>query len=179
MVEETPALKKAYLIQGLPSCGKTTFGQQKAAEEGGECLSFDNFFYTVVEPDEPEKYSFDKRRLRSSSRYFWLQLKSMCDKGISPIYIDQLNLWQEHTWRTAAFMVERYAYDVQLIETQHPLWLKVKSLLTDRDSNTEEILAWAHNAVAVNNDQKIDVETMLSHINRWKFYTIEDIYAKF
>ena len=182
MAEQTGTeerLKKAYLIQGLPSCGKTTMGRRLAEEQGGGCLSFDDFFYKVINPTEPDKYDFDKKRLRSSSRYFWMRLKELCEAGTDPIYIDQLNTYMEHTWRTAAFLVERYAYDVQLIETDHPMWLEIKELLKDRDGNTEAILAWAHKAVERNVDQKIDVEMVLGHINDWKFYTMDDLYAKF
>lgn len=173
--------KICYLIQGPPTVGKTTFGRKRAEEEGGVCLSFDDFFYKIVNPDEPEVYNFDKRRLRSSTRWFWLQLKDLCDKGVTPIYIDQNNVLQSHTWRTAAFVMERYNYEVELIHPDSPHWQQIRPLLADKETkeaNAQAIKDWAAK-LSMMTEHNLTEEKMHERLLKWEEYTLDDLIDQF
>jgi len=170
--------KIAYLIQGPPSSGKTTFGQKQAAKEGGVCLSFDAYFYEVVNPEHPNEYNFDSKRLRSSTRWFWLKLKELADAAASPIYIDQNNIFQSHTWKTAAFLMERYDYDIELVHPDSVHWQLVRTLLGDKESNAEEIEEWA-GKMSDMSKQEIGAEKMLTRLLGWEEYTVDDLIEQF
>ena len=96
--------KIAHFILGIQSCGKTTFGRARAADEGGVCLSFDDYFYKVINPKHPDQFNFRPKRMTSANRWFWMQLKKLCDAGTNPIYIDQINTMSLHTINTAGFL---------------------------------------------------------------------------
>jgi len=167
----------AYLIQGPPSTGKTTYGR-KMADLGGVCISFDDYFYTVANPTEPEVYNFDAKKKRSSSRWFWLKLKEAADAGTTPIYVDQNNAFQAHTWRTAAFLMERYGYDIELAHPVSPQWSIIRLLLENKEENAQKLAEWSYK-LSKDTDKQITPEKMLDRFLNWEDYTVDDLIDQF
>ncbi len=167
-----------YLIQGPPYTGKTTYGRKMAANEGGICISFDDYFYTIENPTKPEVYNFNAKKKRSSSRWFWLKLKEAADAGATPIYIDQNNAFQAHTWHTAAFLMERYGYDIELAHPDSPQWRSIRKLLENKEENTLKLAAWS-NKLSKDTDKQITPEKMLERFLSWKDYTVDDLIDQF
>lgn len=166
--------KVARLIMGLQSCGKTTFGRACAANEGGVCLSFDDYFYTVINPKQPEQFNFRPKRMASANRWFWMQLKKLCDINTSPIYIDQINILCPHTINTAGFLAYRYGYKIELVEPDHPLWLAMKVELTKVPRNYDRMLELAQQAVDTNL-HSIQLKSVVLYMEHWESYTVEDL----
>lgn len=168
----------AYLIQGIVSCGKTTFGRQMAQEHNGVCLSIDDFWYKVHQADKPDEYTFDINRMTSMSRWYWISLKTLADAGASPIFIDQNNLFQGHTWKTAAFLMERYDYDVELVHPNTQVWTTVRKLLKDKEGNADELNKWA-TKLSARSHQNVPVSKVQQQIVAWTEYTIDDLIEQF
>lgn len=171
-------MKKAYLILGLNGVGKTTFGRKRAEIEGGVCLSIDDFFYKIVDPQHPDIYSFRCDRLRSAIRWFWMELKKLCEADISPIYIDQLNYFSEHTIKTAGFLENKYDYEVALVEPDSPMWIDIRPLLIDRQKNYDKLRLWAQHIADASNHQ-VTVEKVLNEIENWRDFTVEDLLKEY
>jgi hypothetical protein len=171
-------MKKAYLILGLHGVGKTTFGRKRATEENGVCLSFDDFFYNIIDPQNPDIYSFRPNRVRSAIRWFWLQLKMLCETSVSPIYIDQLNYWSEHTIKTAGFLEHRYDYEVELVEPDSPMWTDIKPLLKDKEKHKQELKLWALH-IANASPHYVTFEKVMKDIENWKEFTIDDLLKEY
>jgi predicted kinase len=170
--------KIAYLVQGLSACGKSTYAKKQAKSEGGVCVSFDDFYYEVVQPEHPDTFTYDKKRNRDATRWFWMQLKKNAETGVSPIYVDQDNVWSEHTWRTAAFLHEQYGYEIRLAEPENPMWEEVKPLLEDKDGNMQELLAWIDKAIALS-DKNLSRDKVILQIGRYEPYTVEQLMDMF
>ncbi len=166
--------KIAHLIWGLQSCGKTTLGRARADDEGGVCLSFDDYFYTVINPKQPNKFNFRPNRMASANRWFWMQLKKLCDADTSPIYIDQINVLSPHTINTAGFLAYRYGYKIELVEPTHPLWLAMKPELAKSPRNYDNLLELAQQAVATS-EHPVQLKSVVLYMEHWENYTVEDL----
>jgi len=166
--------KIAYLIIGLQSCGKTTLGRARAADEGGVCLSFDDYFYTVINPKQPDQFNFRPNRAASANRWFWMQLKKLCDTDTSPIYIDQINILGPHTINMAGFLAYRYGYKIELAEPSHPLWLTMKVELTKESRNYDKLLELAQQAVDTSK-KPVQLKSVVFFMEHWENYTVEDL----
>lgn len=168
---------KAYLVQGTPAVGKTTFSKTFSANLRGECLSYERFFYEYVEPDKPDVFSFDSRRVISSLRWYWSTLKDMCDRGVEHIVIDQNNFWDDHTVRTAAFLVERYDYELELPHPNHH-WTNIRGLLRDKQNNSDEVRAWA-SKLGVENTKGYSSDQLFKYMMDYREYTVEELMEYF
>jgi len=168
----------AYLIQGIPGCGRTTFAAQKAKDSGGVALHMENFFYQVHAPHSPTEYSFDSGALRRRTHWWWVSLKRLADAGATPIYIDQDNYLQPATWKVAAFLMERYGYDIELLHPDTQWWSTVRELLQEPSTNKHELDAWAAK-LAEKGDKGITTNDMQIHMKAYSEYTIEDLIDRF
>lgn len=175
----TTGSKKAYLILGLNGVGKTTFGRKRAWDEGGLCLSIDEFFYTMVNPDHPNEYSFREDRAKSASRWFWMELKKCCDKGISPLYLDKPHSFAYHTISTVAFLELRYGYDVELVEPDSVIWQQIRSLLNDKDKNVKDLEYWAKRLSDEHRCPYVTFKKIINDMDEWSEFTITDLMAEY
>lgn len=90
-------MKKLILMQGAPGSGKSTVASDLAAyyrtwrEIDAEIHSADIFWYKMIEPDKPEKYSYDERL--AGRNHVWNQrnvLEAM-QRQVEIIIVDNTN----------------------------------------------------------------------------------------
>lgn len=165
---------RAYLILGINGIGKTTFGRHRAQDEGGVCLSFNDFFYNILEPDKPLKYSYHVARVKSAGRWFCMELKKLCQSGVSPIYVDQPHSFDRQTINTAGLLELRYDYEVKLIEPDTPFWNTILPLLNNKDANREQLIHWAHEIVDFNSNL-ITFEKVIHAMDSWREFTVDEL----
>lgn len=165
---------RAYLILGIDGVGKTTFGRQRARAEGGVCLSFSDFFYKILGPDKPTKYSYSESRVKSAGRWFCLELKKLCEEGVNPIYVDQPHSLDRQTINTAGLLELRYEYEVKLVEPDTPFWNTIRPLLNDKDTNREELIHWAHE-IADFNPHLVTFEKVILAMDSWRQFTVDEL----
>ena len=170
--------REAYLIQGIRGIGKTEFGRRKAEESGGVCLSIEDFFYKIVDHKNPETYSLRTDRYVSSRRWFWIQLKQLCENGISPIYIDQQHKWSRQSINTAGFLDTRYDYYVDLIQPDSEIWNRVRMCLVDKKQHYQELFDLACKIVA-KSKHNLTVPQVLKDMDEYKEFTVQDLLSKY
>ena len=113
-------LKRLILMQGAPGCGKSTMASALAGyyrtwhELDVEVHSADNYWYTEVEPDQPEKYSWNPEL--SGRNHVWNQkrvLGAMMNE-VQMIIVDNTNTLRKEAAPYVA-LAEMYGYEVSVV----------------------------------------------------------------
>jgi predicted kinase len=88
--------KRVILLQGAPGCGKSTMAEILAEHYRSrgatvEIHSADKYWYEVVEPDQPHKYSWNTEM--SGKNHVWNQRNVLAamERGVDVIIVDNTN----------------------------------------------------------------------------------------
>ncbi len=162
--------KKLVVIRGVPGAGKS----QTAKKYGGLVLSTDDYFYSQVEPDQPEKYSFTPSLLGKAHEWNYLRALDAMRKGVTPIVIDNTNItpWEPKKYVEAGV---KYGYDVEIKEPDSPWWPEISSLLNDKIKNKAELEKKAE-MLAKRNIHGVPANVIMNMFNKWHSnMTFQDI----
>ncbi|ORX41761.1 hypothetical protein BCR36DRAFT_172317 [Piromyces finnis] len=109
--------KIIYILRGLPGSGKSTLAKSllESSNSQGIILSTDDFFM------EDGVYKYDVTRILEAHRFNQNLCKENCEKGVTPVIIDNTNVKR----RDAKVYIEiavQYGYEVQVREPDTPWW---------------------------------------------------------
>lgn len=157
---------RLILMRGLPSCGKSTTARAIVAEEGGEVVEFDRYFYTHVGTDS-DTYDWSPRLLpRARARTIGLVAEAL-ERRVNPIVLDDDN----HLGRTTLVctaLALKAGYTVEFCEPRSPWWKGLRRLLEEPDANRDRLERWAHKLAHLSlSTHRVSVGSFLRRMERW------------
>jgi predicted kinase len=112
-------MKKLILMQGAPGCGKSTNAQfiaehHEHRNRSVEIHSADCYWYRMVEPDQPEKYSWDSEM--SGQNHIWNQKNVLyaMERGVDVIIVDNTNTMREEA-NPYLVLAQMFDYSVEVV----------------------------------------------------------------
>ena len=134
--------KTLILMRGGASSGKSTRARELAGDNG-VILSTDEFWYKMVDPQEPDKYSFKPHLL--SEAHLWNQRRAQkyIEEGHPKVIIDNTNIRLFEMMAYVRYSVPQ-DYDLQVAEPTSPHWLEIRPLLHDKRGNRDTLQEWSH-----------------------------------
>lgn len=136
--------KRLILMRGLPFAGKSYRANQILAENGGGLIfSTDEYWYKMVEPDQPEKYSFKPNYLAHA--HYWNQQRCYraIEMGEPLIVVDNTNTMLKEFCCSYARYALCQDYEVSIEEPTSDRWLEIKALLANKNQNRDKLKEWA------------------------------------
>src|SRR5438105_13501535 len=106
----------AYLMRGLPSCGKSTTARTLVGVTG-VVLETDEYFYTQVGGDDPTRYNYRQELVPTARQWNLQRFQQAVDAGRSPIVVDRGNGLNVETQEYAVYAL-RHGYRVELKEPE-------------------------------------------------------------
>jgi predicted kinase len=111
--------KRLILMQGAPGCGKSTMADILARHYMSEnreveIHSADRYWYEVVEPSKPDKYSWDTAM--SGKNHVWNQKNVLgaMEAGVDVIIVDNTNTMRKEA-APYVVMAELFGYEVEAV----------------------------------------------------------------
>jgi hypothetical protein len=160
--------KKLVLLRSLPWCGKSFTALEIWKENPhGVILSTDDYWYQVVEPEHPEKYSFDLKLLGQAHHWNQKLASDIMESGCPLVIIDNTNttISEAKVYAEIGFLND---YDIQIQEPTSDRWKIIRELLLDKKKNQKELSAWAsrlaEGSKGIHNVPATAIEKMMS---RW------------
>lgn len=139
--------KTLIIMRGLPWTGKSFRAKQIVSEaagrgEPGVIYSTDEYFYTQVNPEKPDEYSFNQRLLGVAHKWNLLRAQSSIEQSHPLIIIDNTNTTFSEPKPYVEYAVPQ-GYEVKFEEPTSPRWVEIRELLKDKKKNKKAIKDWA------------------------------------
>lgn len=129
------------VMRGLPWCGKSHTAATLKGDTG-VILSTDEYFYSVLKPDAPNEYSFDRRFLHDAHRWNHVRAQSAIERSVSPIIIDNTNTTVSEYCDYVAH-AHHNNYKIEFCEPSSERWQVIRELLWNKFENEEKLNEWA------------------------------------
>lgn len=162
-------------MRGLPWTGKSYTAKQLAGNSG-LIYSTDDYWHQIVEPENPEKYSFDPIRLADAHNWNLIRAKKSMDEGFPLIIIDNTNTTSREPKKYVEYAIEK-GYEVKIQEPHSERWKEISLLL--KNKNNELLKIWASKlAEGSKENHNVPAATIEKMMARWENnMTIETILA--
>jgi len=133
--------KTVIIMRGLPWTGKSTRAKELAGEEG---LIFctDDYFYTEVEPDKPEEYSWAAKYLPQAHKWNLLRFQDAVHWEKPLLIVDNTNVVPSEPKAYVEY-AHINGYDIRIEEPTSPQWLELKPLLYNKKANRQALKEWS------------------------------------
>jgi hypothetical protein len=118
--------KIAYLMRGLPSCGKSYTARKLAGADGVICET--DAFFDRIDDEGNLQYDYDENRLEEARQWAFEKFCRAIDEGRSPVISDRGNALCEDSWQCARYAADR-GYEVVLQEPESEWWQEIRELL--------------------------------------------------
>jgi predicted kinase len=118
--------KIAYLMRGLPSCGKSYTARKLAGTDGVICET--DAFFDRIDEDGNLQYDYDEDRLEEAREWAYDKFRRAIDAGQSPVILDRGNSLCEDSAVLARYAADR-GYKVVLQEPESEWWQEIRELL--------------------------------------------------
>jgi hypothetical protein len=132
--------KIAYLMRGLPSCGKSRRARELVGSTGMVCET-DEFFFTQV-GERSDKYDYDANRQQEAREWNFHRFMEAVDAGVTPLAVDRGNGLNAETQRYARYAMD-HGYTVRLAEPDSPWWQEIRILLKYKEHTQPILDEWA------------------------------------
>lgn len=164
----------AYLMRGLPSCGKSTTARKLIGDTGVICETDEYFFKHVG--DNPDEFTYDDDLMEAARAWNLERFKQAVDRGITPIVVDRGNSLSMESKVYAVYAVER-GYRVELKEPESQWWQEIRVLLKYKKLTKPVLDEWARRLAEMNRcTHRTSVRTIRRWMDNWRWnVTIEDI----
>ncbi len=166
--------KIAYLMRGLPSCGKS-FTARRIIGRSGVVLETDAYFYHCVGSD-PAKYNYDAALLDDARQWNFDRFRKAIADQVSPIVVDRGNGRNAESARYAVYAAN-HGYRVELCEPESPWWQEIRVLLKYKHLTGPVLEDWAQ-ALAERSKQthRVPAATILDWMQKWRWdLTVDEI----
>ena len=166
--------KIAYLMRGMPSCGKS-YTARKLAGDRGFIAETDKYFYTEC-GDDATKFDYDAEKMPAARDWNFKQFCAAINAGVSPIVVDRGCGLTLESRRFAQYAFD-HGYQVQLAFPESPWWNDVQVLLKYKPHTLPILYAWAEKLSKMSRKtHRVPVKTIKHWMERWNpNVTIEDI----
>jgi predicted kinase len=135
------ALKELVIMRGLPSSGKS-YRAKEIAGSVGVVLSTDEYFYKLVEPEEPTKYSFRPNHVGFAHKWNQVRAQKLIEEGHPLVIIDNTNTMPSEAKAYVQYAVPQ-GYTVRFEEPTSPWWLEHAPLLRNKRENKAKLKEFA------------------------------------
>ncbi|GAA4450480.1 AAA family ATPase [Novipirellula rosea] len=165
----------AYLMRGLPACGKSHRARRLAGSDG-IVLETDQYFYTQV-GDDPGSYDYSNERLSDARSWNLSRFRAALAHGVSPIVIDRGNGLNSETL-AYVLLAHESRYQVELRELDSPWWQELRVLLKYKDDVAAELLdRWAESlAERSRQTHRVPMKTIQRWMQSWRSdLTVNDV----
>lgn len=134
-------VKELVIMRGLPSSGKS-YRAKELAGEIGVVLSTDEYFYKLVEPEFPEKYSFRPNHIGFAHKWNQVRAQKLIEEGHPLVIIDNTNTTPSEPKAYVQYAVAQ-DYTVRFEEPTSPWWLEHAPLFLDKRANKDKLKEFA------------------------------------
>lgn len=159
-------------MRGLPWCGKS-YRANELKGSAGAVFGSDDYFYQVVNPENPKEYSF-KTELLPNAHSWNLQRvqESLWAQYLigfpNPIIVDNTNVKLEYAINYI-YLANFLQIQVKIEEPTSPRWKEIRKLLENKEENKEKLQEWAVKlAEGSVGNHNVPVEVIQTMIENWE-----------
>lgn len=169
--------KQLVIMRGLPWTGKSyTAKEILKGNPKGVILSTDDYWYQMVEPEQPAKYSFDPKLLGRAHHWNQKRASDTMMAGCPLVIIDNTNttISEAREYAEIGFL---HDYNIQIQEPTSDRWKTIRELLLDKKGNKKELSRWAFVlAEGSKESHNVPASAFEKMMSRWhNNMTVEDL----
>lgn len=172
--QSTNGRKIAYLMRGLPSCGKSYTARKLAGADGVVCET--DAFFDRIDEDGVLQYDWDEDRLEEARQWAFENFCRAIDAGRSPVISDRGNALCEDSAEYARYAADR-GYEVVLQEPDSEWWQEIRTLLMYKHKIGLALDEWAERLYRKSRATHcVALKEIRRSMENWRWdVTIEDI----
>ena len=130
--------RMVFLMQGLPSCGKS-YTAKLVAGKSGVIIETDSYYAIRDKKGKIIGHNWDKSQTPKNRELFFKDFKKAIKKGVMKIVLDRANNKPGKFINKLCVYAVQHGYELELVDPISPWWPEIKALLKHKENNIKAL----------------------------------------